>query len=99
LDACIGYIANAVTTNFMTTYPVMPASAVPGLSGRYPKLTWPIDRIAVGEAFIVPLDDGVAPDGRSEAYLRVLVNKAGNRLRRKFSCRKIDNGLAISRVA
>jgi hypothetical protein len=53
----------------------------------------------VGEAFIVPLDDGVAPDGRSEAYLRVLVNKAGNRLRRKFSCRKIDNGLAISRVA
>ena len=83
----------------MTSYAVIPSTVVDRMTNRYPRLDWPIDRIAVGEAFIVPLLDGADPDGRPEAHLRVLANKAGNRLRRKFSCRKTGDGLAISRIA
>jgi hypothetical protein len=68
-------------------------------SDLYPKLDWPIDRLDVGEAFIVPLSDGTDRDGRPEAYLRVLADKYGKRLFRKFSCNKLDGGLAISRIA
>lgn len=83
----------------MATYQITTSAAVEGLSRRYPKLDWPIDGIAVGQAFIVPLRDGSDHDGRPEAYLRVLADKAGKRLGRKFSCRKIDGALAISRIA
>lgn len=83
----------------MDNYAVIPSSAVDRMTKRYPKLSWPIDRLAIGEAFIVPLRDGADPDGRPEAYLRVLADKLGKRYRRKFSCRKVPDGLAISRVA
>lgn len=82
----------------MSLYPVIPADAVLHATRRFPKLNWPVQSLAVGEAFIVPLTRGADPDGRSEAYLRVLANKAGTRLGRKFSCRKVDNGLAIARI-
>ena len=83
----------------MTAYQVISASAVNRTRNRYPKLSWPVNALAVGEAFIVPLLDGTDPDGRPEAYLRVLADKAGQRLGRKFACNKINDGLAISRVA
>lgn len=83
----------------MTKYPVIPSSAVARKQNRYPKLDWPTDRLAVGEAFIVPMSNGADMDGRSEAYLRVLADKIARRLGRKFSCNKLDDGLAISRVA
>jgi len=83
----------------MTAYTVIPSSVVDQMTNRYPKLEWPIASISVGEAFIVPLTDGADPDGRSEAYLRVLADKAGKRHGRKFSCRKTGDGLAISRIA
>ncbi len=66
---------------------------------RYPKLDWPIDKLAVGQAFVVPLEDGRDADGRSDAYLRVLADKAGKQLGRKFSCNKVAGGLAITRTA
>jgi hypothetical protein len=80
-------------------YPVISARAVDYGRGRYPKIQWPADRLEVGEAFIIPMDDGRDPQGRSEAYLRVLADKLGKRLNRKFSCRKLDAGLAVSRIA
>lgn len=83
----------------VTNYPVISHQAVLLRRNRYPKLEWPADRLAVGEAFIVPLFDGTDPDGRSEAYLRVLADKLGRRLGRKFSCNKLDDGLAVSRIA
>ena len=83
----------------MTNYPIYKASELVEGVTRFPKLNWPTDLIAVGEAFLVPLIDGVDPDGRSEAYLRVLADKHGKRLGRKFSCNKISAGLAISRIA
>ena len=83
----------------MANYPVIPAASVDRMTIRYPKLKWPIETIQVGEAFIVPLIDGADPDGRSEAHLRVMANKAGTRLRQKFSCRKTGDGLAITRIA
>ena len=58
-----------------------------------------MDRLAINEAFIIPMDDNTDKDGRPEAYLRVIADKFGHRLGRKFSCRKIDGGLAISRIA
>lgn len=83
----------------MTAYQVIPASVVAQVRNRYPRLDWPADRLAVGEAFIVPMNNGADPDGRPEAYLRVLADKLGRRLGRKFSCNKLDDGLAISRIA
>lgn len=83
----------------MTTYQIIPAAAVARMSTRYPKLDWPADRLAVGEAFIIPMAEGTDVDGRPEAYLRVLADKLGKRLGRKFSCNKVDDGLAISRIA
>jgi hypothetical protein len=84
----------------MTTYQVISASAVSRKRNRYPSLSWPVAALAVGEAFIIPLLDGTDPDGRPEAYLRVLADKAGKRLGRKFSCNKVDGeGLAVSRIA
>jgi hypothetical protein len=83
----------------MTAYAVIPSNMINRKINRYPKLQWPIDRIAVGEAFIVPITDGADPDGRPELYLRVLADKAGKRYGRKFSCRKTDDGMAISRIA
>jgi hypothetical protein len=84
----------------MTTYQVISASAVSRTRNRYPKLAWPVDALAIGEAFIVPLRDGCDPDGRPEAYVRVLADKAARRLGRKFACNKVDGeGLAISRIA
>jgi len=92
-------ISVSTLLTLVTNYTVISSASVDRMTNRYPKLDWPIDRIEVGEAFIVPLRDGADPDGRSEAHLRVLANKAGNRLRRKFSCRKTGDGLAISRIA
>lgn len=83
----------------MSTYAIIPSEAVAARSKRFPKLDWPADRLNVGEAFIVPMIDGSDLDGRSEAYLRVLADKIGKRLGRKFSCNKLDDGLAISRIA
>lgn len=83
----------------MSTYTIIPSEAVAARSNRYPKLDWPADRLDVGQAFIVPMVDGFDLDGRSEAYLRVLADKIGKRLGRKFSCNKLDDGLAISRIA
>lgn len=84
----------------MSPYQILSAPQLAShLRGRYPKLDWPIDQLLVGQAFIVPLADGRDPDGRPEAYLRVLADKAGKRLGRKFSCRKLDGGLAVTRTA
>ena len=80
-------------------YQVIPAASVTKPRNRYPRLQWPTDRLAVGEAFIVPLVNGVDPDGRPESYLRVLADKQGNRLGRKFSCSKTDAGLVVARIA
>ena len=53
----------------------------------------------VGEAFVVPLANGKDPDGRPEAYLRVIADKHGRRYGMKFSCRKTPDGLAVHRIA
>ena len=53
----------------------------------------------VGDAFVIPMVNGFDPDGRPEANLRVYANKHGQRLGRKFSCRKVEGGLAIIRTA
>lgn len=82
----------------MTTYQILPASALDTRT-RYPRLDWPADRLAVGEAFVVPLANGRDPDGRPESYVRVLADKLARRLGRKFSCRKVEGGLAIQRIA
>jgi len=83
----------------MATYQVIPAAALSKARNRYPRIDWPADRLSVGEAFIVPIANGVDPDGRPEAYVRVIVDKLGRRLGRKFTCNKIDDGLAVSRIA
>lgn len=95
----LALLSNCSTLYAMTAYQVIPASVVARPRNRYPRLDWPADRLAVGEAFIVPIRNGADFDGRSEAYLRVLADKIGRRLGRKFSCNKVDDGLAISRVA
>ena len=83
----------------MASYQVIPAVAVARARNTYPTLDWPADHLAIGQAFVIYLVDGCDSDGRSEAYLRVLAGKLGRRLGRKFSCNKIDDGLAISRIA
>ncbi len=80
-------------------YPIIPADRVDVARQRFPKLAWPLDRLGVGQAFIVPIDNGRDPDGRPVAYLRVAVNRAANKLSRQFTCAAIDGGLAISRIA
>lgn len=83
----------------MSDYQIISAEALSRVGGRFPKLKWPITDLAIGQAFIVPMQDGFDLDGRSDAYVRVLVWKAGQRLRRKFSCNKTAEGLAITRIA
>ena len=83
----------------MANYQIISANALSQPRNRYPRIDWPADRLALGEAFIVPMTNGVDSDGRSEAYLRVIADKLGRRLGRKFTCNKIDEGLAISRIA
>lgn len=85
--------------SLVSQYRIIPTAAVATARNRYPDLKWPADRLAIGEAFIVPLFDGTDIDGRSEAYIRVLADKIGKRLGRKFSCNKVDEGMAISRTA
>jgi len=80
-------------------YQVIPASVVAKQRNSYPALDWPTDQLAVGDAFIVPLHNGADADGRSEAYLRVIADKIGRRSGRKFRCNKVDDGLAVSRIA
>lgn len=88
----LAYLSNGM-------YQVIPSSAVARPRNRYPKINWPVERLAIGEAFIVPLTNGVDPDGRPESYLRVIADKVARRLGKKLACNKVDDGLAISRVA
>jgi len=81
------------------TYPIISASELVRPRRSYPRLSWPIDQLQVGDAFVVPMVDGHDRDGRSEAYIRVLVGKAANRLFRRFAVNKHDGSLAISRTA
>ena len=83
----------------MSSYRIVPAMHVLRQNNRYPKLDWPVDQLQVGEAFIVPTENGKDPDGRPEAYIRVCADKCAVRLGIKLSCRKVDDGMAISRVA
>lgn len=83
----------------MTTYQIVPISNLAKKQNRYPAINWPIDRLSVGEAFVVPVANGHDPDGRPEKHLRALALKAAQRLGRKFSCNKVQEGLAISRIA
>ncbi|MEN9860155.1 MAG: hypothetical protein RLZZ515_637 [Cyanobacteriota bacterium] len=79
------------------TYQVI--SAFAAVTPRRRKLDWPIDQLDVGQAFIVPMVDGTDPEGRPESYMRVIVSKQGARLKRTFACNKVQDGLAISRIA
>jgi len=83
----------------MTTYQIVSISDLDKKQNTYPAINWPIDRLSVGEAFVVPLANGHDPDGRPEKHLRALALKAGQRLGRKFSCNKVQKGMAISRIA
>jgi hypothetical protein len=66
---------------------------------RYPKHNWPLAQLAINEAFVIPMAEGVDIDGRSEAYIRTLIHKASQRIGRKLSCRKTEDGdLAIIRL-
>jgi hypothetical protein len=83
----------------MSSYRLISASALDHAARRYPPIDWPTKHLAVGEAFVVALTDGVDADGRSEAYLRVIADKHGRRYGMKFSCRKTTDGLAVIRIA
>lgn len=83
----------------MTTYQIVPISNLDKKQNSYPALNWPIDLLNVGEAFVVPLANGRDLDGRPEKHLRALALKTGQRLGRRFSCNKVQEGMAISRIA
>lgn len=83
----------------MTTYQIVSTSDLDKKQNSYPTINWPIDRLSVGQAFIVPVANGRDADGRPEKHLRALALKAGQRLGRKFSCNKVQEGMAISRIA
>lgn len=80
-------------------YPIISAAAAKTRRKRFPKLDWPIDQLEVGQAFVVPLVRGRDPDGRSVEHLRVVANRSGDRLNRRFTCSKTDAGLVVARVA
>lgn len=80
-------------------YRIIPASRIAPKRRRFPKLDWPAGRLEVGEAFIVPIENGRDPEGRTIGHLRVAAVHLGDRLGWRFSCSRVDGGLAISRVA
>ena len=80
-------------------YPVIPSSRVAVKRRRLPKLQWPLELLAPGQAFIVPISGGRDPEGRSVAHLRVAVTRAAERLDRRFTCAVVDGGLAVTRTA
>lgn len=80
-------------------YPVIPSTRVAAKRRRFPKLQWPLEHLAPGQAFIVPITKGRDPEGRSVAHLRVAVTRAAERLDRTFTCSIVDGGLAVTRTA
>ena len=70
------------------------------LKRKRQKIDWPADKLAIGESFLIPLVNGVDPQGRHEDTVRALVVKFGKKLCRRFSCRKTeDGGLAVIRIS
>jgi hypothetical protein len=81
-------------------FPVVSAAALSKVSGKYPPHHWPLDQLQPEQAFVIPMEQGRDPDGRTHQYVRVLVHKAGERLSRKFSVNKLKDGsLAVTRIA
>lgn len=78
--------------------PIVPATSL-GIAVTPGKPTWPTPQLAVGEAFVIPMDGGIDPEGRTIEHVRVLVSRQAHRLGRRFSCRKTDDGLAVVRTA
>ena len=92
-------VLSVVTFPTVTKYDLLSADALATAVRVSPRLNWPTDQMEVGDAFVIPMVNGFDPDGRPEANLRVYANKHGQRLGRKFSCRKVEGGLAIIRTA
>jgi hypothetical protein len=83
----------------MTCFPIFDAKSLPTTRNKYPKPLWPVDTLQIGQAFLIPMENGVDADGRNEAYVRLCVSKAGTRLGHSFSVRQTaDKSLTVFRV-
>jgi hypothetical protein len=78
--------------------PIIPASDVPAPRRRSP-ITWPLNDLALGEAFLIPTVDGRDADGRHEETIRALICKFNKKLNRRFGCRRMEKGLMVIRIA
>jgi hypothetical protein len=66
---------------------------------RQNAITWPIADLDIGQSFIIPMANGRDETGRREDNIRVQVIKKGQILNRRFSCRKVEDGLMVIRLA
>ncbi len=82
-------------------FPILSVSETEAAAGQRQRspLNWPIADLDVGQSFVIPTANGRDHTGRREDAIRVSVVKKGQVLNRRFSCRKVENGLMIVRLA